>query len=69
MELRFLGKETEGGNSPTLYDTDGEMYVVQGWTVSDPQVLSQLNLPPGEMAVLVPKALMSHLQKPADHAA
>jgi hypothetical protein len=69
MELRFLGKETEGGNSPTLYDTDGEMYVVQGWIVSDPQVLRQLNLPPGEMAVLVPKSLMSHLREAGDRAA
>ena len=68
MQLRFLGKETESGNSPTLYDTDEEMYVVQGWTVEDPQVLAQLALPDHETAVMVPKGLMRHLPK-EDHGA
>jgi hypothetical protein len=61
MKLRFLGKETESGNPPTLYETDTGMYVVQGWVISDPEALSQLALPEGESAVMVPKALMSHL--------
>jgi hypothetical protein len=33
MQLTFLGKETQGGDSPTLYATDRDTYVVQGWTV------------------------------------
>jgi hypothetical protein len=33
MRLRFLGKETQGGGSPTLYATDRNTYVVQGWKV------------------------------------
>ena len=61
MNLRFLGKVTESGNSPTLYDTDEAMYVIQGWIVEDPEVLEQLALPHGETAVIVPKALMRHL--------
>lgn len=69
MQLRFLGKETEGGNSPTLFDTDEDMYVIQGWTVDDPEVLTQLGLPEGETAVIVPKALMRHLPKEDDAAA
>lgn len=69
MQLRFLGKETEGGNSPTLFDTDEDMYVIQGWTVDDPGTLSQLRLPEGETAVIVPKALMKHLPKEDDGAA
>jgi len=63
MKLRFLGKVTEAGNSPTLYDTDQDMYLIQGWTVEDPEALSQLALPDGETAVVVPKALMKHLPK------
>jgi hypothetical protein len=63
MKLRFLGKVTEGGNSPTLYDTDQDMYLIQGWTVEDQETLSQLALPDGETAVVVPKALMRHLPK------
>jgi hypothetical protein len=61
VQLRFLGKVTESGNSPTLFDTDQDMYLVQGWVVDDPETLSQLALPDGETAVIVPKALMSHL--------
>lgn len=68
MQLRFLGKETEGGNSPTLYDTDEDMYVIQGWIIDDQETLSQLRLPDGETAVIVPKALMRHLPKEHDAA-
>lgn len=35
MHLEFLGKETQTGGSPTLYGTDRETYVVQGWKVTD----------------------------------
>ena len=31
--MRFLGKSTQGGGSPTLYATDRGSYVVQGWRV------------------------------------
>jgi hypothetical protein len=33
MRLRFLGKATQGGGSPTLYATDRNSYLVQGWKV------------------------------------
>lgn len=68
MELRFLGKVTDGGNSPTLFDTDEimfdrEVYVLQGWTITDPQVLAMLGLPEHETAIAVPKELMRYLPK------
>ena len=34
MRLTFLGKETQGGGSPTLFATDRGSYVVQGWKVA-----------------------------------
>jgi hypothetical protein len=34
MRLTFLGKSTQGGGSPTLYLTDADTYVVQGWKVT-----------------------------------
>jgi hypothetical protein len=34
MWLTFLGKSTQGGGSPTLYLTDRDTYVVQGWSVA-----------------------------------
>jgi hypothetical protein len=33
MRLTFLGKSTQGGGSPTLFATDRNTYVVQGWRV------------------------------------
>ena len=35
MKLRFLGKDSTPTNSPTLYATDQNSYVVQGWIVTD----------------------------------
>jgi hypothetical protein len=51
VRLTFLGKETQGGGSPTLYATDRKSYVVQGWTV------------PGEppSIVEIPESLLRHL--------
>ncbi|WP_194816943.1 hypothetical protein [Nocardia sp. XZ_19_385] len=31
MQLRFLGKNTGQGQSPTLYASDRKTYVLQGW--------------------------------------
>lgn len=51
MRLRFLGKSTQGGGSPTLYATDRGTYVVQGWKVdSDPR------------SVEIPHRLLAHMQ-------
>jgi hypothetical protein len=52
MRLTFLGKETQGGGSPTLFATDRDTYVVQGWTVADE--------PP--TVIEIPESLLCHLQ-------
>jgi hypothetical protein len=51
MRLKFLGKSTQGGVSPTLYETDRDTYVVQGWRVSGM---------PADV-VEIPESLLSHL--------
>ncbi|MET8364121.1 hypothetical protein ABZU53_11185 [Micromonospora sp. NPDC005194] len=51
MELRFLGKETQGGGSPTLFATDRDTYVVQGWRVPDE-----------EASVEIPQRLLQYLE-------
>jgi len=63
MQLRWLGTDSKDGDSPTLWDTDSGEYVVQGYTVTDPQVLAQLNVPEGEAVIRVPKGLMTYLPK------
>lgn len=61
MRLRFLGKHSSPGNSPTLWDTDAGQYVIQGLGL-DPDALHQVgNIPPGELVIRVPKELMRHL--------
>ena len=51
MRLTFLGKETQGGGSPTLFATDRHTYVVQGWRVSE-----------NATSVEIPKRLLSYLE-------
>jgi hypothetical protein len=57
MRLTFLGKETQGGGSPTLFLTDQNSYVVQGWKVAgeDPATV-----------VEIPAPLLRHLQPGTD---
>ncbi|HCT78194.1 MAG TPA: hypothetical protein DGG94_01545 [Micromonosporaceae bacterium] len=62
MRLTFLGKESVPDQSPTLY-AGGTSYVVQGWIVTDPRVLTQLDIADDETVVEVPPRLMEHLAK------
>jgi hypothetical protein len=63
MEVRFLGKETSGGDSPTLYATDSGSYLVQGWRVTDPEVLAKLDVGEDETCVEIYARLLAHLAK------
>jgi hypothetical protein len=63
MKLRFLGKESKPNDSPTLYATDRDSYIVQGYVVTDPAVLAMLDLADDETVVEVPARLMAHLDK------
>ncbi len=51
------GSCPDGDTCPTLWRTDTGTRIVQGAPVTDPEVLRQLNLPPGEIAVEVPGTL------------
>lgn len=61
MEIRFLGKVTEHGDSPTLYATDQGTYLVQGWKVTDSEILAKLDMPEGETVVEIYARLLAHL--------
>jgi hypothetical protein len=71
MQLRFLGKESTPTNSPTLYASDAETYIVQvlengnyiiqGRRVDDAEALGQMSIPDFETCVEVPKAAMRAL--------
>ncbi|MGH8904863.1 MAG: hypothetical protein ACRDYA_25065 [Egibacteraceae bacterium] len=63
MHLTFLGKESHPKQSPTLFATDRDSYVVQGWIVTAPEILAMIMIPDDETVVEVPAALMAHLAK------
>ncbi|MBR8642851.1 hypothetical protein KEF29_34940 [Streptomyces tuirus] len=63
MKLRFLGKNSTVGDCPTLYATDRDTYLVQGWKIFANDLLMQLDISEGETAVEVPTELFEHLTK------
>jgi hypothetical protein len=63
MRIRFLGKESEYRNSPTLYATGRRTYLIQGWKVTDPEILAKLEISEAETVVEIYARLMAHLTK------
>ena len=65
MRLTFIAKDP-GSNptgSPTLYRTDRQSWVVQGWAVTDPQALAQMDIPAGESAVEIPDRMIQFFRQ------
>ena len=52
MQLTLLGKDTVNGGSPTLFATDRDRYVVQGWKV-----------PGDDRSVEIPHRLLAFLEE------
>ena len=51
--------DCKNGTCPTLWRATGTGdYVVQGYIETDPARLAQLDLPPGESAVIVPATVL-----------
>lgn len=63
MKIRFLGKESEYRDSPTLYATERCTYLVQGWKVTDSEISAKLDIPESEAVVEVCARLLTHLTK------
>jgi hypothetical protein len=61
MWLRFLGKHSSPGSSPTLWDTDENRYVIQGFELGAEALAQVGEIPAGEAVIWVPKELMRHL--------
>ncbi|MCI0689232.1 MAG: hypothetical protein L0Y54_18670 [Sporichthyaceae bacterium] len=64
MRLRLIGTDSDMGGCPTVYGTDRDTYVVQGWAVTDPEALADLrDVLPGETFVEIPKELVKHFPR------
>jgi hypothetical protein len=64
VELTFVAKDpnSEPSGSPTLYRTDRQSWVVQGWVVTDPDALAAMGIPAGETCVEIPDRLIPFFQ-------
>jgi hypothetical protein len=51
--------------SPTVYRTDRDSWVVQGWIVTDPEALASMNIPEGETAVEIPDRMLPFFRQGA----
>ncbi|MET9490975.1 hypothetical protein [Nocardia sp. NPDC006630] len=65
MRLRFLGKNTQGNHSPTLYASDRGTYVCQGWRVPNQPEL--IEIPHPLLAYLEPGTCLGALLHDTGH--
>jgi hypothetical protein len=63
--MALIGKDPESNptGSPTVYRTDRETWIVQGWNVTDLEALSQMNIPAGETAVEIPDRMIQFFRQ------
>lgn len=61
MRLTFLGTDSENGKCPTLYKTDRDTIVVQGYRVTDTEALGDVrDLAENETLVEIPNELLRY---------
>ena len=56
MRITLVGKDPDSrpNGSPTIYRTDRGSWLVQGWVVTDADVLATMDVPKGETVVEIP---------------
>jgi hypothetical protein len=60
MRITFVAGDPNSvpDGSPTLYRTDRESWVVQGWVVTDAEALAAMRIPAGETCVEIPDRMI-----------
>lgn len=60
MRIEKIAQDPDSrpNGSPTLYRTDRGSWLVQGWNVTDPNVLAEMKIPEGESAVEIPDRMI-----------
>jgi len=60
MRLTFIGKDplSNPTGSPTVYTTERETLVVQGWKITELEVREQMDIPVHEDAVEIPNRML-----------
>ena len=69
MRLTFIGKDPDSNptGSPTVYRTDRNTWIVQGWQVTDAEALSQMTIPDGETSVEIPDRMLPFFRTEETH--
>ena len=68
MRLTFVAKDPNSNptNSPTLYRTDRGSWLVQGFVVTDPEALAEMDIPEGESVVEIPDRMIQFFTEEGD---
>ena len=67
MQLTLIGVDpcSNPTGSPTVYRTDRQSWIVQGWIVTDSEALDIMNIPVGETAVEIPDRMLQFFRQGA----
>jgi len=67
MQLTLIGVDPASNptGSPTVYRTDRDSWVVQGWVVTDPEAVAMMKVPEGEAAVEIPDRMLEFFRQGA----
>jgi hypothetical protein len=65
VHLTFIRKTVLSSDTkcPSLYKTDRDTFIVQGWRVTDPEALKQLDIPAHETVVEVPSDVLAEIAR------
>jgi hypothetical protein len=71
MRIEFICKDPESNpdNCPSVYRTDRDSWIIQGWVVSDAEAPAEMAIPEGESAVEIPDRLLRHFFRQEQHGA
>lgn len=68
MRVTLVGKDPNSNptGSSTVYRTDRGSWIVQGWVVTDPEALAQMDIPAGETVVEIPDRMLQFFEAGRD---
>lgn len=61
MKVTFLGSGSQDGSCPSVYATDRDTFVIQGYRIEDTEALSMMDIPAHETVIEIPRSLLPYL--------
>lgn len=61
----LIGKDPDSNpnGSPTIYRTENGTWLVQGWVVTNAEILAMMNIPDGETVVEIPDRMIQFFRQ------